>query len=149
LRIPIRKRSASGDEAGFTLIEVMIAFVIMGLGLLTIGLAQLTAMRMTTRSRHMQEAMYLAQEQLELFQVSTTPLPAGTFQDPGNPIEVDPNDRDLANFNRSWTVTPNTPQAGLASVSVTVLWNQPQGQGAGPIVPQTVTINGIIREVGP
>ena len=149
MRIPIRKRSASGEEAGFTLIEVMIAFVIMGIGLLTIGLAQLTAMRITTKSRHMQQAMYLAQEQLELFQVSTTPLVAGAFQDPGNPIDVDPNDRDLANFNRSWTVTPNTPQAGLSSVSVTVLWNAPEGQQTGAVIPQTVTINGIIREVGP
>lgn len=142
MRFPIHKRSADGTEAGFTLIEVMIAFVIMGIGLLTIGLAQLTAMRMTSRSKQTSQAMYLAQEQLELFQ-AIPPTAGGAFLDPGNPIDIDPNDREMTTFNRSWTVTLNTPTAGVHSVTVTVGWNNPEG-GAASSGLQQVSLNGVV-----
>ena len=139
---PFRKRGAGGDESGFTLIEVMIAFVIMGIGLLTIALAQLTAMRMTTRSKQMTQAMYLAQEQLEFFQ-GIPPTVAGAFNDPLNPIDIDPNDRDVTTFNRSWNVTLNTPTQGVSTVQITVVWNNPQG-GTQQSGIQQVTLNGVV-----
>jgi type IV pilus assembly protein PilV len=132
-------------EAGLSLIEVMIALVVLGVGLLTIAAAQLTSLRMGTKSKHMQQAMYLAQEQLELFQIAP-PQAAGTFQDPANPIDVFPNDRDLTGFNRSWQVTQNTPQAGLSTVAVTVVWNNSVGNNGAP---RSVTLTGIVGGAGP
>lgn len=131
-----------GNEGGFTLIEVMIAFVIMGIGLLTIALAQMTAMRMTARSKQMSQAMYLAQEQLELF-TAVVPTAAGNFQDPLNPIDIDPNDRDMTTFNRSWNITLNTPTAGVHTVNVTVVWNNPEGGSSSSGV-QQVSLNGVV-----
>lgn len=139
---PFRKRRIDGDEAGFTLIEVMIAFVIMGIGLLTIALAQLTAIRMTTRSKQTTQAVYLAQEQLELFQ-AIPPTVQGAFVDPGNPIDIDPNDRDMSTFNRSWNVTLNTPVAGVSTVQIIVAWNNAEG-GANQSGIQQVTLNGVV-----
>ena len=138
---PFRKRGPDG-ESGFTLIEVMIAFVIMGIGLLTIALAQLTAMRITTRSKQMTQAMYLAQEQLDFFQ-AVPPTAAGAFNDPQNPIDIDTNDRDMGTFNRSWNITLNAPQPGLSTVQITVVWNNPEG-GTQQSGPQQVTLNGVV-----
>lgn len=136
--------SRAENEAGFTLIEVMIALVIMGIGTLTIALAQLTALRMSTESRQMTQAMYLAEQQLDQFYISP-PVLAGNFQDPGNPIDIDPADTDLTTYNRSWAVQLNTPSPGLSTVTVQVVWNNGQG-GPGDTGPasRTATLQGIV-----
>ena len=129
-------------ESGFTLLEVMIAVVIMGVGLLTIGLAQLTAMRISTESRQMTQAMYLAEQQMSAFLLVTPPA-AGTFQDPGNPFELSANDDDLPTFERSWVVQTDTPQPGLATVAIQVIWNNPQANAANA-GRRNVTLRGIV-----
>ncbi len=45
---------------GFTLLEVLISMAILGVGVLTIGVAQLSAIKMSSRSSHLSQAMYLA-----------------------------------------------------------------------------------------
>jgi len=122
----------------------MIAMVIMGIGLLTVALAQLTAMRMSSESRQMSQAMYLAEQQLEGFYVSP-PIVAGTFQDPANPFEVDVNDDDYSAYNRSWTIQTDTPSPGLSTVTVQVLWvNGAGGGGDTGDANRTVTLQGIV-----
>ena len=133
-----------GDSCGLSLIEVMIAMLILGIGLLTVAAAQLSALRMGTASEHNQQALYLAQEQLERFQANTPA--AGTFDDPGNPIDAFPNDRDLSTFSRGWVVLDNTPQPGLSTVRVTVAWNNPV---AGVPTAQRVTLVGIVGGAAP
>ena len=117
------------EEAGFTLVEVMIAMIIMAFGMLTIAMAQLTAMRISTQSRHVSQAMYLAEQQMEAFLLSPPPV-GGTFQDPGNPIQVSATDDDLSTYNRSWVVTQNVPRPGLTTVTINVLWNNAQSNAA-------------------
>lgn len=140
MRFPIRRR---GAEAGFTLVEVMIAMVILAVGLLTIGLAQLTALRMTTRSKNMSQAMYLAQEQIEAF-LAAPPAAGGTFQDPNNPIDVEVADRDLTTFNRSWTIVTGVPRPSMSTVSVQVTWNAGEGGLGAMPARQTVTLQGVV-----
>lgn len=131
-------------QRGFTLIEVTIALVIMGIGLLTIALAQLTAMRMSTQSRQISQAMLLAEQQMEAFYVAP-PVAGGVFQDPTNPIDIDPGDDDFTNFNRSWTVQLNTPRAGMHTVSVQVLWNDAPAAGNDlGAARRTVQLQGIV-----
>ena len=141
----VRIHSRERQEAGFTLIEVMIAMIIMGVGLLTIALAQLSAMRMGTTSKQMTNAMNLAEQQIQVFYVSP-PIAAGTFQDPGNPIPADLSGDDLSSFNRSWQVQTDTPSAGLSTVTVTVVWNNGLG-GVGDTGAQsrTVRLQGVVR----
>jgi type IV pilus assembly protein PilV len=135
-------RSSGHGSEGFTLLEVMIAMVIMGVGLLTIALAQLTAMRIGTESRQLTQAMYLAEQQMGLFYVAK-PTAAGTFPDPGNPIEVAAIDDDLTTFNRTWTVQTDTPSVGLTTVSIQVTWNNPTGNAA-QAGRRNVTLQGIL-----
>ena len=113
---------------GFTLLEVLIAMAILGVGVLTIGLAQLSAVKMSSRSEHMSQAMYLAQEQLEVF--LAMPRTDPQFQalvvqqpDPGGVIDIDTTDLDQTNYTRSWTIEPNTPAVGLTRITVFVNWN--------------------------
>lgn len=117
-------------ESGFTLIEVMIAMAILGIGLMSIAVAQLTAIKVSSRSKNLQQAMFLAREQMDDLEA----LPPGaallqvaaTTDDAANPIALSTNDGNLQTFTRSVTVTPNTPEAGLSQVVVTVSWDSPQ-----------------------
>lgn len=132
-------------EAGFTLPEVMIATVLLAVGLMTIAVAQLSALRTTSRSKYLSQAMYLAEEQMALFQAmpATQPLfqVAGTTLDPTNPIQLETTGDgmdDDTTFVRRWIMQPNTPQPGLTTILVQVDWG---GAQVGPAV-QTVTLQG-------
>jgi prepilin-type N-terminal cleavage/methylation domain-containing protein len=114
-------RRAKADS-GFTLLEVMIAMGILATGLLAIATAQLWAMHRTGRSRHQTQALHLAQQQMETFHA----IPIGSLpvsgNDPNNPLDPDPNDGDVTTFTRSWVVQPDTPLAGITTITVTVDW---------------------------
>ena len=114
-------------EDGFSLVEVVIASLIVAVGLLAIGLAQLSSMRMTSRSKQMSQAIYLAQEQIETFQAMPASDPtfstAGEVIDP-NTITLGSAGDEISTFRRRYTITPNQPSAGLTTVTVTVDWMQ-------------------------
>jgi type IV pilus assembly protein PilV len=63
----VRKFNAAGarSDDGFTLIEVMIAMTILSVGLMSIAVAQLTAIKVSSRSKHLQDAMFLAREEMD------------------------------------------------------------------------------------
>jgi prepilin-type N-terminal cleavage/methylation domain-containing protein len=117
----------TNDNPGFTLLEVLIAMAILGVGILSIGVAQLSALKMSSGSKHRSQAMYLAQDQLDEFLA----LPAGDAAlaaavennpDPQGPVDIDPNDDDLTTYSRSWTIEPNLPAVGLTRITVRVEW---------------------------
>lgn len=123
--------SDSNGSSGFTLLEVMIAMAILGVGLLSIAVAQLTAIKVASKSKNLQQAMFLAREQMDDLEALPASSPilaaAETTDDPNNPIQVSNDEGDLTRFTRSFTVTPDEPEAGLALVVVTVAWNSNQG----------------------
>ena len=57
-----RKRQGSG----FTLVEIMIALSLLGIGLLSLAAMQLTAMRYNAHGRHMTKAAAVAEARMEL-----------------------------------------------------------------------------------
>ena len=120
-------RLTSHPDSGFTLIEVMIAMAILGIGLLAIAAAQITAMKVSSRSKNMQQAMFLAREQLDdmdaLLPGSAVLQTAATIQDPANPIKVTNDAENGTSFNRSMQIIPNNPTTDMAQVIVTVAWN--------------------------
>ena len=85
-----RTQDPAHSQAGFTLIEVMVAFAIMSIGVLPIGLAQLSALRLSSTSSRLSQAMYLAEEQMETFRSmpwgAAFTLAAVDVDDPGNPL---------------------------------------------------------------
>jgi type IV pilus modification protein PilV len=80
------RNTRAGHDSGFTLLEVLIAMAILGVGLLSIAVAQLTAIKVSSRSKNLQQAMFLAREQMDDLEA----LPLGRSlrprdgQDPGN-----------------------------------------------------------------
>lgn len=102
-------------QRGASLVEIMVALVIFGIGL-TMAIRNLPeGNAKTTRSRNMSIAVNLAQEKLEdlmALPYSDGDLTAGTHADPDNPLR--------GHFSRSWTVTDDTPLTGMKSVEVSV-----------------------------
>jgi prepilin-type N-terminal cleavage/methylation domain-containing protein len=119
--------STARDESGYTLVEVLIAMAILGIGLMSIAVAQLSAIKVASRSKNMQQAMFLAREAMDDIDARTQPgdpflSTNATTPDPGNPIQVGTDAADATRFNRQITVTPGDPEGGLARVVVQVTW---------------------------
>ena len=111
-----------GRADGFTLLEVVIAMGILAAGLLAVAAAQITALSVSSRSKHLLDAVHLAEGQLEAFRaMSTAALPA-TGNDPNNPISIASDAADETVFNRRWTITPNSPMPGVTRITVAVDW---------------------------
>jgi prepilin-type N-terminal cleavage/methylation domain-containing protein len=51
--------------SGFTLVEIMIALSLLGIGLLSLAAMQLTAMRFNASGRHMTKAAAIAEQRME------------------------------------------------------------------------------------
>lgn len=123
----------SSRVQGVSLIEVMIALAILGYGMLGVAAAQISAFQATDQSRERMLAHALAQQQLEQFQeMSSTSLEVvrtdgGYPNDPLNPIDPDPNDAMQMAFNRSWTITPDTPEDDVYTIMVSVGWTNSKG----------------------
>jgi len=139
----MHERAAS---AGFTLIEVMIAMVMLAIGMLAVGAAQLASLRVSSQSQHRTQALYLAEEQMVKLQAM--PRNAGTFTAAGTHRDAQPlelgdstEDDDLTTFIREWTITPNQPAPGLATLQVQVTWNVNGDGQEGNI--QTVILDGV------
>jgi prepilin-type N-terminal cleavage/methylation domain-containing protein len=103
------------NQKGSSLVEIMVALVIFGIGL-TMAIRSLPeGNAKTTRSRNMSVAVNLAQEKLEdlmALPYGDTDLDAGTHADPDNPLNN--------HFERSWTVVEDSPLDGMKDVSVSV-----------------------------
>ena len=124
-------------EGGISMIEVIIALAVLGFGMLGIAAAQISAYRFSDSSRERTLAHGLAQQQIEIFQsMSTTSIEviraAGT-NDPLNPIDPDPNDTAAMAFNRTWTITPDTPEDDVYTIAVTVAWTGNSGAQTGQL----------------
>jgi len=102
-------------EAGFTMVEVMIAITITAIA--TSGLIGLFMVetRASGFSRHSTEATILGEDQLE--RLRTSAAPAVTTS--GSQIGIDERGKSGGIFNRSWTTTVGT---SYDDVAVTVSW---------------------------
>lgn len=129
--------NARSKQRGVSLIEVVIALAVLGFGMLGMAAAQMSAYRFSDSSRERTLAHGLAQQQIEIFQaMSSTSLDAiiaGGTTDPLNPIDPDPNDNSAMAFNRTWAITPDTPESGVYTIIVNVNWTGNAG-------PQTVQL---------
>ncbi len=116
------------SQSGMSLVESMIAIAILGFGVLGAAAAQITAVKLAHESRMRTEAYYLAEQQMEAFRAMDGDGINDAFtdvnypNDPNNPLDPDPADGQLRQFNRSWTITPNSPETGIYTIAVEVQW---------------------------
>jgi prepilin-type N-terminal cleavage/methylation domain-containing protein len=103
------------SQKGITLVEIMIAVLIFGIGISVAMRTVPESSVITTRGRNITIATNLAAEKVEeLMSVSwgDADLNAGNHIDLDNPINL--------HYQRSWTVTDDVPIQGMKRVSVLV-----------------------------
>jgi type IV pilus assembly protein PilV len=103
---------------GFSLIELMIAMVILAMGMLAVVSMHFGSARNNTNGNIYTQANMLAQAQLEILknQAVDNLVAGGPYQDPGNPVDADGQPGGI--YRRSWTVDPLGTGARRLTVSV-------------------------------
>jgi prepilin-type N-terminal cleavage/methylation domain-containing protein len=103
------------NQKGASVVEIMVALVIFGIGVVAATRMLPQSSAKTTHSRNRTMAVNFAQEKIEELMAEGyegADLSAGDHDDPTNPISN--------HFNRAWTVTDNTPIQDMKLVSVSV-----------------------------
>jgi len=106
------------NQKGFSILEVLIGFIILAIGLLAIAALQTTSVKGNYFSNNLMQATYIAQDRLEyLKNVSFDSLSSGNFSE--DPIIV----RGMT-FNRSYNITKTSDHNGdYYRIDYTVWWN--------------------------
>ena len=131
------------SQRGISLIEIMVALVILGIGILGTTAGQLAAIKLSSDSRIRAEAMSLAAQQLEAFNAmpgADVAALAGATIDPANPIDPDPNDATTMALNRNWVIATDTPEVGVITITVNVTYTNSLG------IVQTATVQSMKAE---
>ena len=107
------------EERGFTLIEVLIALLILMVGMAGILSLQLTSMKATSFSRHATEASSLVEDKVE--ELRTVPLTSARFANGTDKVDS----RGVADaegiYTRTWTLAPGIE---TTIVNVSVSWTE-------------------------
>jgi type IV pilus assembly protein PilV len=118
-------KESMGNEKGFTLVEAMIALVILAVGLLSVAAMQLTAIRGNAFASGLTEATSVSQRAVE----TLLAVPYASLAN-GNDTVTGPRG---TTFNRAWTVA--NPSPDYATISITTTYVDETGR------PRTVTLN--------
>jgi type IV pilus assembly protein PilV len=107
---------------GFSLLEVLLGMIILGIGLASAYALTVATSRHTAANRSLAQAANLAEYKLEELRNASAPaLVSGSDMTLLNAE----GEADAAGmFSRAWVVTSDMPQAGLRTVVVTVSWNE-------------------------
>lgn len=107
----------SSEQGGFTIIEVLIALVVLLVGMAGILMLQLTSTEATSFSRHATEASVLAEDKMEVLRTS----PVFQLADDGDRVDAlgvpDPAE---GFYTREWTIVPGDP----TTIEVRVVWKE-------------------------
>ena len=115
------KQLSIKNKKGFTLVEFLIATVILSVGLLALINLQWMAIRGNSDSKEMTRAIFLAETKME--QLKNTPyasLTIGTTQDPNNPMNGQGQSGGI--FSRSWTIQNYAGSNFMKQVTVVINW---------------------------
>jgi prepilin-type N-terminal cleavage/methylation domain-containing protein len=138
--------SMSMNEKGFSLIELMIAVVVLGVALLALAQMQISALHTNFSARDMTVATTLAQDKIEELQgivfddpdlADTNPANNAAMtdpritsfhpadhEDPNNPISETGGTAGVRRYTRLWNIADNTPLQGVKTVVAYVCWGE-------------------------
>ncbi len=106
------------DQRGMTLVEIMVAMIILALALAWLAPLLVIAMRGNRFGGDLTEATTLAQDKLEEFRNMSY-----------SSMLADPVGQDTVGAAvRSWTITEEEDQDGLANIEVNISWQDDKGQ---------------------
>ena len=115
-----RAASAFRGRRGFSLIDVLIGLVLLGLALLFGLQVSIAASRVTQSNMYVSSAANLAEVKIEELRNTdydqvVDGADTGTLNDLGDAGGI---------FTRSWTVEDDMPETGMKEVTVTVFWDR-------------------------
>jgi type II secretory pathway pseudopilin PulG len=114
----LAKRIGVGDRGGFSLIELIFAICFLGIGLLGVATVFPMGTRFVNAAKVTSSGVAFAREKIEELQsapANSTLLVEGQYSDSEGV------------FTRDWTVTDDTPMAGMKRLLVITAWETPQG----------------------
>lgn len=103
------------NQQGTSVVEIMVALLIFGIGVVAATRMLPQSSAHTTHSRNRTTAVNLAQEEIEELMADgflSADLAAGDHADANNPINN--------HFTRTWSITDNTPIQDMKLISVSV-----------------------------
>jgi type IV pilus assembly protein PilV len=118
-------KSPISIEEGFTLIEIMIALVVMSIGLTALAAVQISAIRGNAFSKRMTTAVSIADGKMEQIKNGSY---ASIISESATQVT-----QSNMNFTRQVTVTNNSPLANTKTVNVTVSWSEGSKSHTVPI----------------
>jgi len=109
---------------GFTLIEVLVAFVILSIALLSLAGLMATTTGNNAAGGHLTEAATLAQDKLERLRLLPLSTISASFAPNVAQVDTPPPGSTGITYTRSWTYTPNVaaPNTTLDTITITVSW---------------------------
>ena len=110
------------DQKGFTLLELLIALVILAIGLLGLAGLHISAITGNVSGFKLSTASAVAQEQIEELKAldpSDADLGTGDHDD-GNVVVQN------ITYNRSYNIQDDTPVSGTSTILYTVSWIEPR-----------------------
>lgn len=104
------------SEKGFSLVEVMVAFTILVVGMAGVGTLLLTSMKSDQYSVQMRDGDFLALEKIE--ELKGEAADTDILTQYGSQYQ----DHDGRHFSYRWRIVGNSPTTGMDQVDVTVGW---------------------------
>lgn len=128
----VSERRGRSPESGFSLIEVMVAFTVLGIGLLAVAGAQVKSVRGTSSGRHLTQSALIAEGRIEQLARSswtalaptsgwTAPIQATSHVDDGGAGVAE------ETYDVSWRIQDVVP-GETRSIDVRVGWTEGDGR---------------------
>ena len=119
-------RHRTHQRSGFTLLEIMIALSLLGIGLLSLAAMQITAMQYGSRGRHTTKAAAIAEERMEILTRQTWANLAPTAWTAAQTVSETiqgPTNKTEQTYAVSWRIA-DVDAGRTRSIDVRVQWNE-------------------------
>jgi len=127
---------------GFTLVEILIALVVLSVALLSLGTFQVTTLRETSVAKQRTAALITAQSQIDQMRNFAQAEDFISLDSGSDTVVVDG-----VTYTRNWTVTPQAD--GSRALTLILSWPDPNDPTGNATADTTVTVHTIISNYLP